>query len=260
MKTLKRISLSILCAGLIHPLFAQTTGTLSFTCTTDAPTGNWGDKHMAAIWIQNNEDPSVFIKTNAKYGYEDDHLTSWIAISDKNLVDAVTGATLTSYGPISAEWNGTDVSENVVIDGDYSVYIEMGWGVNKVDDHAVSMFTFTKGTSPQQLTPEGTSNFSGISLNWLPTTTLISSVEDNNTVSVFPNPSNGVIHLNFQKELPDVMIKVSDFSGKILYSEKHQQIVPGVKTLELSNMPPGLYLLTIYSENSYNTYKLVIEK
>lgn len=259
MKNSKRLAISIFCLGLIYPLFAQTTGTLSFTCTTAAPSGNWGDKHMAAIWIQNNEDPSVFIKTNAKYGYEDDHLTSWVAISDKNLVDAVTGATLTSYGPISAEWDGTDVSQSVVADGDYSVYIEMGWGVNKVDDHAVSMFTFTKGTSPQTLTPAGTSNFSGISLNWLPTTTLISSVEDNN-VNVFPNPSNGVINLNFQEELPDVIIEVSDFSGKILYSEKYQQITLGVKTLDISDMPPGMYLMTIYSDNSYNTYKLVIEK
>lgn len=37
MKTSKRAILGILCAALIYPLCAQTTGTLSFTCTTDAP-------------------------------------------------------------------------------------------------------------------------------------------------------------------------------------------------------------------------------
>lgn len=260
MKISKRLALSILCFAMIYPLFAQTAGTLSFTCTTAAPSGNWGDKHVAAVWIQNNENPSVFIKTNAKYGHEDDHLTSWTAISDKNLVDAISGATILSYGALSATWDATDVSQNVVLDGEYSVFIEMGWGKDKVNDHATSMFTFTKGPSAQQLTPGGNSNFSGISINWQPTTTLISSVDDKNGVYVFPNPSKGAIKLNFQKELLNVKIEVSDLSGKILYSEKQQQIALGVKTLDISDVPEGMYLLTIFSENSYFTYKLVIDK
>ncbi len=257
---LKRFVVSIICASLIYPLSAQTTGTLSFTCTTNAPSGDWGNKHVAAIWIQNNDNPSAFIKTNAKYGHQDDHLTSWTSISGKNMVDAVSGATLSSYGTLSVEWDGADVSHNVVIDGDYSIYIELGWGKDKVNEHATTMFSFTKGSSAQQLTPDGNSNFSAISLNWQPTTTLITSVENKNSVSVFPNPSNGVINLNFQKELLNVKLEVSDISGKILYSEKHQQIALGIKALDISNMPAGIYLLIIYSEDSYFMYKLLIDE
>ena len=96
MKISKILAALILCLGFIYPLSAQTTGTLNFSSNTTAPSANWGNKHVAAIWIQNNANPSVFIKTNAKYGSEDDHLTSWVPVSGKNLVDAVTGSTLGS--------------------------------------------------------------------------------------------------------------------------------------------------------------------
>lgn len=259
MKTTKRLVICILCLGVFSPLFAQTTGTLSFTCNTDAPAADYGTKHVAAIWIQNNENPSVFIKTNAKYGYEDDHLTSWMAISGNNLVDAVTGATLSSYGSLSVEWDGTDALHNVVMDGDYSIYIEMGWGKDKTNDHATSMFTFTKGPSAQQLTPEGDANFTAVSLNWQPSTSLISSVEDKNGVCIFPNPSNGEIKLNFQEEMLNVRLEVTDLSGKLMHSEKQAQIGLGMKSVDISDIPNGMYLLTIHSETGFFSYKLVID-
>ncbi len=255
----KTVLICLVFFGLTYSLFAQTTGKLSFTCTTSAPTGDWGNKHVAAVWIQNNENPSVFIKTNAKYGHEDDHLTSWIAISGKNLVDAVTGATLTSYGILSIEWDGTDASHNVVMDGEYSVYIEMGWGKNKVSDHAVKLFTFTKGSSGQILTPDGNANYSAVTLSWQPTTTLLYTVEDINGVNVFPNPSQGAVKINFQKVFFNTKLEIIDLSGNKLYDEKFQQITPGIKTLDLKDIPSGLYLLVITSEDSYFTYKILVE-
>lgn len=259
MKISKRRIINMLCGLVVYPLAAQTTGTLSFTCTTNAPSGDWGDKHVAAVWIQNNENPSVFIKTNAKYGHEDDHLTSWYAISNSNLVDAVTGATLTSYGTITIEWDGTDVSHNVVMDGNYSVYIEMGWGKDKVNDHKTTKFSFTKGTSEQSLTPEGNTNFSDVSITWQPTVTLLSASEDAEGILVFPNPSNGEIRLNFQEELHQVKLNVSDLSGKTIYTEESPLIIPGIKSLDLADVPQGIYLLTINSGETYFRFKLVID-
>lgn len=101
---------------------AQTAGSLTFSCATTAPSGSWGNKHVLAVWIENAKNPTAFIKTNSKYGHEDDHLTSWVSKSGKNLVDAVSGATLSSYGKQSVIWDGTDISHNVVIDGDLSSY------------------------------------------------------------------------------------------------------------------------------------------
>jgi len=146
------------------------------------------------------------------------------------------------------------------MDGDYSIYIEMGWGKDKVNEHATTKFSFTKGSAAQQLTPAGDSHYSSVSLNWQPTATLISSYEDKNGVNVFPNPSNGAITLNFHKELLNAKLIVSDLSGKIMYSENSKLIPEGTKTLNISGLSAGIYMLSIRSDESYFTYKLLIEE
>ena len=44
---------------------AQTAGTLTFTYTPVAHSGNWGSKHVLAVWIQDGSDN--FIKTEFRY-------------------------------------------------------------------------------------------------------------------------------------------------------------------------------------------------
>ncbi|MDA3867087.1 MAG: DUF2271 domain-containing protein [Salinivirgaceae bacterium] len=259
MKISKKVITLMFSIGLTCTLAAQTTGMLNFQCNTSAPNGDWGTKHAAAIWIQNNDNPSVFIKTNAKFGHDNDHLTSWTSISGSNIVDAVTGATLSSYGQLSVQWDGTDVSHNVVMDGDYSILIEMGWGEDKVNDHATKLFSFTKGPAAQNLTPEGTSNYSAISIDWQPATTLLDAVEGIDGINVFPNPAKDAIQLNFQKEMQNAKLEIVDLSGHTLYTEKVQQTASGVKSIDISNISPGLYLLVVSSEDNYFRYKFLVE-
>lgn len=260
MRILKIVFVVLLAGGFFMPAGAQTSGKLTFSCNTYAPSANWGNKHVAAIWIQNNANPSVFVKTKAKYGHEDDHLTSWLAASGKNLVDAVTGATLSSYGTLSVEWNGTDVSGTVVPDGDYTIFIEMGWGRDKVAQHATSSFTFTKSGTAQQLSPNGNNNYSSININWQPTATLISTIEEKGGIGVYPNPTTGSVQINIQKDLHDVELSLADLSGKIVYREKQQSIITGIKILDISQEPAGIYLLSIKTEDEYFRYKLIVRK
>jgi len=260
MKFLTIFLLSMIVFGWQHSLKAQTSGKFSFKCLTYAPSGTWGNKHVAAIWIQNNANPSIFIKTNAKYGHEDDHLTSWSAASGKNLVDAVTGATLTSYDTLTIEWNGTDAASEVVADGDYTIYIEMGWGKDKTTQHATTGFTFTKSGTAQTWNPTGNSNYSSVAISWQPTATLVGTLEAPKGVSIFPNPTQGAVQLKFEKELQNVDLTISDLTGKTIYRE-HQQIIPaGIKTLNLSGLPPNMYLLSVKTETEYFSYKVVLEK
>lgn len=260
MKTVTILLLILLVFGKQQSLNAQTSGTLRFSCLTNAPSGTWGNKHVAAIWIQNNADPSVFIKTNAKYGHEDDHLTSWIAVSGKSLVDAVTGATLSTYDTLNIEWNGTDVSQEVVADGNYTIYIEMGWGKDKVAQHATTGFTFTKSGTAETLIPEGDSNYSAVNISWQPTATLVGTLEARKGISVFPNPSKGEVRLNFQKELQNVDLTVSDLTGKTIWLEHQNSIPAGLKAIDLTGLPTGMYLLGVKNETEYFSYKVIIEK
>lgn len=238
---------------------AQTVGTLTFSTDTYAPTGTWGNKHVLAVWLENTANPSVFIKTNAKYGYEDDHLTSWLQQTNGNLVDAVTGATLGSYGKISLTWNGTDIKGTVVPDGDYNIWIEMGWGSNKTTAHAVNSFTFTKGPARDVRTYTATTNYTNVQAEWAPLATLAGSTENLDNLNVFPNPTAGKVIIDFKKELAKASIKVTDATGKTLFAQKDMKVQAGAKAIDLSAYPQGIYFINIESDDLKYNFKVLMK-
>jgi hypothetical protein len=244
----------------IYSGYSQTSGTLSFSCTSNAPNGTWGTKHVLAVWLENTATPTAFIKTKAKYGSQDDHLTSWTAKSGSNLVDATTGATLLTYNTISGSWNGTNVTGTVVPDGTYKLFMEMGWGSNKTTDHVVTSFTFVKGPSSQHLTPAATANYSNIVIDWTTVATLVGTTENLDNICVYPNPATGLIHINFNHELQGTELKVVNSFGKIVISERNAKIPAGPKQIDLSTYPNGLYFITIQSESLKYTYKVLINR
>ena len=259
-KALSNLTLLIGFLSLSLGLQAQTAGSLTFSCTTSAPSGSWGDKHVLAVWIENVQNPSLFIKTNSKYGQEDDHLTSWIAKSGKNLVDAVTGATLNAYGKRSVIWNGTDVSHNVVVDGDYKVFIEMGWGRDKVAQHSVMSFTFNKSGNSVHLTPAGNSNYSDVVIDWVPSVTLVNSIGNNEPVNIYPNPTNGKVSLKFSENLSSANLVVENSLGVMVYRNKVESGFSGLFNIDLNGFANGIYFIKIISPEKQLVYKVILDK
>jgi len=262
MKAIK-LKFFVFLAGIvaITAVSAQTPGTLTFSCNTYAPNSDYGTKHVLAVWIQNTADPSIFIKTRNKYGSEDDHLTSWIAISGKNLVDAVTGATLSSYGTITSEWDGKDVSGTVVADGDYQVFIEMGWGRNKTDAHAVTSFTFTKGATEQNLTNGGGTNFSNIAISWVPegSTGIAPGKETFDHLNVFPNPAKGNVTIDFgDVPLNDrYTVKIVSELGQVVWKHAVDKRNINISTYSLGG-PGTYYLVVTNSDNRVNALRTLV--
>lgn len=211
-----------------------------------------------AIWIENTQNPSAFIKTKAKYGNEDDHLTAWVAKSDKNKVDAVTEATLSSYDAQTVLWDGTDVNSNVVADGNYKVFIEMGWGKDKTAQHSVSSYTFTKGANTVNLTPTGNNNYSNISIEWKPIITFSNTIETSNSVVVFPNPTNGTVKLDFKHAIPSAKIIVENELGALVYSKNVENDFIGLFSVDLGSFANGLYLVKIISPKQKYIYKVIL--
>lgn len=240
--------------------FAQTAGSLTFSCSTDAPSGSWGTRHVLAIWIEDTQNPSNFVKTKAKYGHDDDHLTEWVAKSNENLVDATTGATLTSYNTRSVIWDGTDVSSNVVADGTYKIFIEMGWGRDKTNQHSVMSFQFIKGAEMVQLTPTGNSNYTDVVVNWTPTVTLVNQIKNNEGISVFPNPSKGIVNLDFKNPMQSAKVTVENESGAIIYSTNLENDFTGNLNLDLNDYAKGIYFVKVTTKENKFIYKLLLTR
>ncbi len=80
----------------------------------------------------------------------------------------------------------------------------------------------------------------------------------NGTVSLFPNPTNGIVHIEYDHALTgELEIQVISVSGQIIYCRK---IAPnGNITLNLTNFPKGVYFIQIKSKDHLVTQRLILQ-
>nr|NQU93168.1 DUF2271 domain-containing protein [Bacteroidota bacterium] len=141
----------------------NTPGTVTFTAKTLPAGGNYAPRHVLAIWVEHGGE---FVKTRkAMANQRKQYLYTWRAASNYNVVDAITGPTLTSHQTHTVEWDCTDLSGNVVTDGQYVMWIEF------TDKHAqgpVYSIEFTKGTEPVTINPPDQTYIINMALTYEP--------------------------------------------------------------------------------------------
>ena len=238
-------------------LFSQTSGTFSFTVNPVSHSGYDGTFHYVAIWIENSA--AGFVKTKLKRADNHgttNHLLVWKAKSLSNTTDAITGASLSTYAPITITWNGTDVPAALVPDGNYTVWVECTWNHGTTGTSTTSV-QFTKGPVPVSLTPPNTTNFTGMSLTWTPLNVGIQNPVKNEGTTVYPNPSNGIINIDFKQAL-NGKIQVFNTVGAKIYEEKIEISNPGIKTYDISKFANGTYFVNIQNEDSKEVEKLKV--
>jgi hypothetical protein len=272
MKSKIQLSLSFLFAGFL--IFTTIIGkaqatdgtmTLTFTETVSGYT-----KNVLAVWVQDNS--GAFIKTKMRYwgNGTNDHLPVWKTNSLQNIVDASTGPTLTSstnptaFGTKTITWNGKNVSGITVNDGTYKILIESSWQSNLSNNthNTLVMYTFEKGTSSTHTTPTGDANFSNITIDWVPSNIGIEDVGSNKNIVIFPNPANGIVQINFKNPISVSRLLIENLNGEVVYQEAPKQKLSGIKTIDLSFLPKGVYIVEILTPlNSDNCKtKLIINK
>lgn len=91
-------------------------------------------------------------------------------------------------------------------------------------------------------------------------------VEDNSEflthINLYPSPTNDVLNVSFYaKEDSDTRIKVMDFTGKILYTQK--EFFGKDKhsfQLDVSHFESGIYVLSFFSKNKMHTKRFVVKE
>jgi flagellar hook assembly protein FlgD len=240
-------------------LFSQTSGTLSFSVTTTS-TGGFSPSHYLAIWIENSS--TVFIKTKIRYTNPDDldHMQTWVTKSGENVVDATTGATLNSHGTITFLWNGTNVAGTLVADGSYFVWLEMAWAASLTTGKTVNSFPFTKGAAEFHSTPANTANLSSIAIDWVPATTAVEGVLENKDITVYPNPSSGLVNIDFKDPHDECFVEIMNDDGKVVYNEKLTGVPAGLKTFNLSGNDNGIYFFRLRFSTNEIVFRVILLK
>lgn len=69
------------------------------------------------------------------------------------------------------------------------------------------------------------------------------------SVVFFPNPTNGMLHLQFKLEEPGLAdIQISNTIGQLLKEIKGEYVHQGLSHLDLSDLPAGMYLIKVETE------------
>lgn len=73
-------------------------------------------------------------------------------------------------------------------------------------------------------------------------------------VKIYPNPTKGMVTLQFDNPVNTGFYRLSDLSGKLL---SDGTITNSIFTLDLSRYENGVYLLTLSLEGQTNTWKII---
>lgn len=249
-------------------VYSQTDGTLTFTFTpvTQSPCYT-ASRNVMAVWIQSSTGGFIKTKLRRVGAVTADHLPTWAvnsggpasnALSTScNTVDATTGATLTSFTAKTITWDGKNTSSVTVPDGTYKITIQETWNHGSASTVTKS-YTFTKGPNADNQTPADDTHFTAVTLNWVPAGLGTKQIEDEQNVSISPNPSyDGMFSVNYETANK---ITVTNIFGSVLFEETVDETIAGSMTIDLHNFPNGIYFVTIFNREKSIQKKLVLSK
>jgi hypothetical protein len=91
-------------------------------------------------------------------------------------------------------------------------------------------------------------------------TTISVGIRPNNTELIcrlFPNPTNGIIHIDLPTNQQIKSIRVIDLMGKQLFYK--EEIQSSTYQLDLSHMARGIYYVAVATKNQVVYKKLILE-
>lgn len=75
-----------------------------------------------------------------------------------------------------------------------------------------------------------------------------------NDITVYPNPTNGIVTIDLGETLPEFRVQINDLHGKLI----RQTTYKNTRVFELNlNIESGIYLMTINSDNKKATIRLI---
>jgi hypothetical protein len=81
-----------------------------------------------------------------------------------------------------------------------------------------------------------------------------------NSIIVYPNPSNGIFKIDFQDNIPvDAEIEIHNLLGQTIYSDKINQSNKN-RIIDISEIESGIYFFSVISDSHKSTKKIILKK
>lgn len=88
----------------------------------------------------------------------------------------------------------------------------------------------------------------------------ITGVTLKRSFALYPNPSNGSVHLQFQlNEAKDIQVQVVNVLGDIMWMNQYNEVTDQLISFDLDRVAKGIYFVILKAEGETVSKKLVIQ-
>lgn len=215
-------------------------------------------------------DTAIFIIKNlANNGFL--HSTGTAAIYGKYFVNSDT---LVDFGKIEFSPNNGLTWINLLNSTTYSASIQwsekpiltgnsFGWKNFNVDIHQLgSLFNIQYGDTILYkfsfISDNIQTNKDGLmydDIGFLDFMEGINEIQNDNLISIFPNPTSDIITIDEIKKASNPKIEIFDLAGHLVYFDKYFK----GRYLSTKNLPDGIYFLKYSESNSFATKKIIVK-
>jgi hypothetical protein len=146
--------------------------------------------------------------------------------------------TLTASGAVSYSWSGGSNPTNAT---------------NVISPSNNITYTyFLTGTNA-----EGCTNTASVSVKVNACTSISENSKISDLVSIFPNPSNGLLNVRFETQLENASLEIRNVLGAVVL---RKEVTETEIKLDLKNQPNGIYFILIQLDNkTINTHRIIIQ-
>jgi len=182
--------------------------------------------------------------TGGSFAFSDDKLyffglyqenTNPPYLSDGTVINGLlpAGEVLNNDFSVYGNSNGYPFYNNIVISENFTAANYTGWSSGGVP--AMSFSLEPVGTSTEQVEKTEIKN-----------------------VTVMPNPTSDVFTVSYTLEdASDVQYVMTDVSGRMVHIEKSFNVTNETKAFDISELPAGVYMLNIVSDNASSTKRII---
>ena len=79
-------------------------------------------------------------------------------------------------------------------------------------------------------------------------------------ITITPNPTQGEVNIQLNKNFSNVIVYVNDMTGKQVYNNTSSKFNNNTHKLSLGHLPNGVYVVTVKADGEQFTKKLIIKK
>ena len=110
-------------------------------------------------------------------------------------------------------------------------------------------------TNETLLSVDGSEEFSTKTINFCVEDLTENAIETTTAMSIFPNPTNGMLNVTSNEEIDS--IEIFNSIGNTVVSSK---VVGNSSAIDMSNLPNGMYFVRVSTSNGIETVKVVLER